>query len=276
MGEWGGRVWRRGIAAAVCVMLLAACQGTGTATSSPPGSAAPGWRLVTVGDSIPFAQTDCGGCPSFTTLFAAAVQRDSAKTVDAQNLSSHDNLTGARLLDRIRNDGAVRAAVRAADIVVVTIGHNDTPWNAVDDACDGNNPDGVFNWSLYSGACVTELATRHGTELDGILTEIENLRRGMPTAVRVTTDYNDVIGWDQAPAEAVAPSIEVLEALHAETCRVAELHHAICVDVYRSFNGPDGRTAAGSLLASDYTHPSATGQERIAQLLEAAGLAPLA
>jgi lysophospholipase L1-like esterase len=247
-----------------------------TASSpSPQASTEPaGLHLVTIGDSIPYGQEDCGGCLTFTTLFAQAVEQG-AGPVSAQNLSTHDGLTGKRLVERIRTDEPMRTAVSGADIVVVNIGHNDTPWNSTDDACDGANAEGVFNWTSYTGDCVPQLAQRHGEELDAILTEIEELRAGRPTAIRVLTDYNDIIGWDQAPPESTEPSVEVLDAFHAETCQAAEAHGAICVDVYHSFNGPDGRTAAGDLLAGDYTHPSAKGQVRIAALLTAAGLAPV-
>jgi lysophospholipase L1-like esterase len=230
---------------------------------------------VTIGDSIPFGQADCGGCTDFTTLVAEALQQATGKAVVPYNLSTHDNLTGARLLDRIRTDAYVRASVSQADVVIVTIGHNDTPWNSTDDPCDGNNPDGVFNWPKYVGACVTQQAQRHGSELDGILGEIQSLRDGKPTALRVTTDYNDVIGDPTVGPGTDAPSVAVVNAFARETCRVAALHAAACVDVYHAFNGPQGTSDAGSLLASDHTHPNASGQRRIAELLIAAGFAPL-
>ena len=232
-------------------------------------------RLVTIGDSIPYAGEDCGGCTSFTTLFADAIEAETGMTVAAQNLSTHDNLTGARLVDRIRTSEAMRIALADADIIIVTIGHNDTPWNVADDTCDGAAAGPTADWSSYTGQCVIQLAARHGEDLDAVLSEIETLRVDKPTALRVTTDYNDVIGWDQALPEWTDPSVEVLDAFHAESCRVAELRGAICVDVYHSFNGSDGRSAAGTLLADDYIHPSASGQQRIADLLTQAGLAPL-
>jgi lysophospholipase L1-like esterase len=188
---------------------------------------------VTIGDSIPFGQDDCGGCPSFTDLYAAAIHAATGHPVTAANMSTHDDLTGARLVDRLKTSPLFRDALTGADIVVVTIGHNDTPWNSTDDPCDGNNPDMVFHWSKYTGECVVRLAARHG------------------------------------------PSVEVLDAFAKETCRVAELHRATCVDVYHAFNGPGGTSAAGDLLAADYTHPSAKGQALIADLLAKAGLAPL-
>ena len=82
-----------------------------------------------------------------------------------------------------------------------------------------------------------QLAMRHGQELDKILTEIEKLRGGKPTAVRVTTDYNDVIGDPHTTPDSTATSIKVLEAFYSETCPVTDQHHDVCVNVYRSFNG---------------------------------------
>jgi lysophospholipase L1-like esterase len=68
----------------------------------------------------------------------------------------------------------------------------------------------------------------------------------------------------------------VVTAFGTERCRVAARHHAVCIDVLHAFNGPDGTKPAGGLLAPDHTHPSAAGQVRIADLLFAAGFAPLA
>jgi lysophospholipase L1-like esterase len=270
---------------AIATTLLGGCHAAvspspsaGAPTSSPvPSSAAssrPGLNLVTIGDFVSFAQDDCGGCPSFTTLFSQAMAKATGMPVNATNLSTQDNLTGKRLVARIKSSAPMRSAVAGADIVIVSIGHNDTPWNSMDDPCDGDSGN-VPRWTTYTGDCVVQLAKRHGQELDAILTQIETLRAGGPTVVRVLTDYNDIIGWGQAPHEANSRSVEVLNAFYAETCRVAKAHHAVCVDVYHSFNGTTGWTAAGDLLTDDYTAPSAKGQRRIADLLKVAGLAPL-
>jgi hypothetical protein len=183
---------------AVAMLSLTACQ---AATSSPTTSELPSLSpgpsasesaeatataeptdlsLVTIGDSIPYAREDCGGCASFTTLFPDSIEADTGMTVDPQNLSSHDGLTGARLVDRIRTSEPMRTALAGADIIVVTIGHNDTPWNVADDTCDGAAAGPEADWSSYTGQCVIQLAARHGEELDAILSEIETLRGDKP------------------------------------------------------------------------------------------------
>jgi hypothetical protein len=58
------------------------------------------------------------------------------------------------------------------------------------------------------------------------------------------------------------------DALCAEVAEV----EGECVDLYRAFNGADGRQPAGQLLADDYTHPSQAGNDRIRDLLLQADL----
>jgi lysophospholipase L1-like esterase len=232
-------------------------------------------RIVTIGDSIPFARETCDGCTSFTTLFEQMLSDDTSTAVTSQNLSNAGPLISLRLLDRIKDSEPMRAAVADAEIVIVSTGHDDTPWNAIDDGCDGADVVDVLTWHLYTGPCVVQVAQRHEQELGAILDEIAALREGAPTAIRVLTDYNDIIGWERAAPGSTDTSAEVLDAFHDATCNAAKAHGALCIDVYHAFNGPDGRKAAGDLLAHDYLHPSAKGQKRIAELLMDAGIAPV-
>jgi lysophospholipase L1-like esterase len=229
-------------------------------------------RLVTIGDSIPFAQGDCAYCASFTSLWAADIQKSTGIVVQALNQSSHDGLTDQGLLERIRTRQPMRDAVAAADIVVVSIGHNSTPWNREDDTCDGSVD---FVWANYTAACIDAATKDHEANLNAILDEVLALRHGAPTAIRVDVDYNDIIGDSTLPPGGDDVSRKVIDAFAAATCRAAEAHGAVCVDVYHAFNGADGSHDAGNLLAGDHTHPSALGQSTIADLLIASGLSPL-
>ncbi len=264
------------------LVLTAGCSGdegaSGKAVAAPTSSgSAPSegsWTLVAIGDSLPYARQDCGGCPSFATLLAAEITSTTGAPTTVKNLSTHDGATTGDLLEKVKEDESMREALGAADIVVISAGHNDTPWNLNDDSCDGPSSDDI-DWSRFTSACALEAATAFGVALDGVLSEVDELRAGEPTAVRLINFYNDWIGGPGVPPQATAGSKLVLDAFSTVICDVAAAHAARCVDTYHAFNGPDGLQAAGALLAQDHTHPSAAGHERIAELLNASGLAPL-
>ncbi len=121
---------------------------------------------------------------------------------------------------------------------------------------------------------------RYRGNLTSILDQIVELRAGRPTAIRFTTQYSDISdvpGGDPVccPPEAIAVFATVKDAFNKAGCKIVEAHGAICIDVYHAFNGPKGTDPPGPFLAPDGTHPSADGHEKIAELLEAAGLAPI-
>ena len=58
-------------------------------------------------------------------------------------------------------------------------------------------------------------------------------------------------------------------------CKAAQANGFTCADIYNTFNGPDGLTPSGDLLAMDNTHPSNKGNEVIARTLADLGFAPL-
>jgi lysophospholipase L1-like esterase len=124
-------------------------------------------------------------------------------------------------------------------------------------------------------ACAKATAPVYGRNLEAILKSIKVLRTGKPTILRVTNDYNDMIGEPTVPKFFYAASKPFYDVYSALTCRLARKHEAVCIDTYHAFNGPNGRRDAGSLLADDHTHPSAKGHRLIAQLLERAGYQPL-
>ncbi len=252
-------------------------------TPSPSPTPFAGLRLVAVGDSIPYGGQDCS-CTGFPSLFGDWIEKSTGMPVDVKNLSQHDNNTAARMAVELANKPAVLDALRSADIITLTIGHNDTPWNSIDDACDANH--GFFDgntkasWKALVGPCLTTEVNRYRRNLTSILDQIVALRAGRPTAIRFTTQYSDISdvqGGDPpcCPPEAITVFATVKDAFNKAACEIVEAHGAICVDVYHAFNGPKGTDPPGPLLAPDVTHPSAAGHEKIAQLLEAAGLAPI-
>jgi len=293
---------RRAAAILMCAV-LASCSG---AVPAAPGSASPGATLApsslptssptggtptpsaskradifvtAVGDSIPYGREDCGGCDTFPDLFGTWIASTTGMTVDVANMSQHDNNTAARMAVELPGEPAIEKRLADSDVIIVTIGHNDTPWNATDDSCDADH--GFFDgnpkasWSVLVGPCLKTEVDRYRKNLTTIFDEIVRLRAGKPTAYRFTTHYSDVAGDPCCPAEATKVAATVKEAFNGAACDVAKTKGFVCVDVFHAFNGAKGTESAGDLLAPDHTHPSADGQRKIAELLEAAGLAPI-
>jgi lysophospholipase L1-like esterase len=274
-------VGRRLLLAALLVVIIAVT-GCGSGSSSSNGPPPPTWHLLSLGDSIPFGGDDCGQCRTYSDLFGTWVQKTTGNRVVVDNLSQHDNLTAARMANELPQDHEQTQAVKSADIVLLDIGFNDTPWNSVDDACDGDH--GFFDgnpkasWTALLGPCLQTEVRRYHANLDKILTKVDSLRAGRPTAVTLTTQYSDFGGPPGhicCPPIATKVAAEVKVAFNRVECEVAVAHHATCADLLHPFNGPKGTAWPGSLIGPDGTHPSAQGHQKIAELLEAAGIAPL-
>jgi lysophospholipase L1-like esterase len=225
---------------------------------------------VALGDSLLYAlETDCNSCTSAAVTYGARASADLGIPVEVHNLTMHNGLTSPGLLDDLRRGARlgragedVRTAVAAADIVSVTIGFNDSTM------ADANR--------------LEAFSKEYRRTLDAILTEIDDLRGGRPTAVRVTEIYNNGIGPTpdldpDGPGTGVAVWKPITEAQNEVVCTVAKAHEAICVDIYHAFNGPDGLAspAAAGYLGPDQVHPSQRGQDVIAAAMVKSGYAPL-
>jgi acyl-CoA thioesterase I len=185
------------------------------------------------------------------------------------------SIDSAQLLAQLHGDSSLRAELAKADIITVTIGHNDTPWVSDDDPCDGSQSHDHANWSKYTRACVATTAQRLRRNLGQVLGELAKLRAGQPTAVRVTNFYNDNMKDPLADPGGDAASKYVLDTYSTVICTVARAHRAACADIYYAFNGAHGTRFDGHYVAADHVHPSAAGQQLIARVLQNLGYAPL-
>jgi lysophospholipase L1-like esterase len=259
---------------AVAIALVIVALGVTTASAATPRT----WRIVALGDSIPYGGVYCGGCTPFPTLLGSALARASGHPVTVTNLG-FPGLQTVELVTSVRWDRDVRAAIAAADIVTITTGHNDTPWNSRHDKCDGGRAwFGVYanaDWGSYRGACLAQASASLGNRLRSILSMVRDLRGGKPTLVELTTDWNQVIGKPGITASARSASKAVLDQFASVTCAAARAWSARCGDVYHAFNGPSGTASAGSLLAKDHDHASQAGHRAIATKLAAFVFAPL-
>jgi lysophospholipase L1-like esterase len=251
---------------ALTCLVLGGCGSSGSsAQSSAPSK--PTLHLVALGDSIPFGQHFCGNCGTFDDLYAAHLRHTANAKVTVQNLSQATEITSADLRREMNSDASMRAAVAQADIVTVSVGHNDTPWNSFTDSCDGHGGYPNADWASYRGRCVAKTAAEYGRNLASVLAAITVLRAGKPTLIMVTNDYDDIIGDPVVPASADPGVARVVDAFAGTTCRMATAHHAVCIDTYHAFNGPTGRGDATELLEGDHTHPNESGHQLIAHLL---------
>lgn len=261
------------LVAALAADLVVAAGAPATAVAAPRT-----WHLVALGDSIPFGGRYCGGCAPYPTLLASDLSRATGHPVRVTNLGV-PGLTTAQLLANVRTKATVRAALAAAEIVTITIGHNDTPWNSLNDACDGARawfgPYRDARWATYTGHCLAVEAAALGSRLRGIQDAIRMLRGGQPTLVELTTDWNQVIGAPGIGTTARAASKAVLDRFASVTCAAAKAWSARCADVYAAFNGSDGLRSAGAYLAADHDHASQLGHQKIADLLAVFGAKPL-
>jgi CubicO group peptidase (beta-lactamase class C family) len=245
-----------------------------------PSEMAP-WSLVAVGDSIAYnSPDDCYGCTGFVDRYADAITKATGRPVKVQNLSQHNGLQIDGLLEELKTDVKRRDALANADIIIVSIGYNDTPWNRDDDPCDGA---GFPIWSKYNATCVAAAAEIFRPKLESVFAQIVALRAGKPTIFRTITPYNDWLGGVDGesgvavPPEATNPTHEVYDAWSEMICQAATANGFTCADTYHAFNGPDGlKPIVGVLTASKANgHPNDKGNEVIARTLADLGYTPL-
>jgi lysophospholipase L1-like esterase len=261
-------------AAALAAVPLVSLFGAGSGGAAG-GDTPRALHVIAIGDSLPYGRADCGGCSTFITLFGRALARVTGAKVEVSNLSEHTGIDSADLARELASSSPLRSAVAEADAITVTIGHNDPPWNSYTDSCDGKDGYPNADWSKYNTRCLASSVSRYAANLESILKRITALRHGKPTLLRVTNDYNDLIGDPQIPTSAYPTAKRFNDAYASRTCRTATTYHAICIDTYHAFNGPSGTRDAGALLARDHTHPNARGHQLIAALLTRAGFQPL-
>jgi len=104
------------------------------------------------------------------------------------------------------------------------------------------------------------------------------LREGKPTIFRTINRCNDWNGWlgHDLPPEATEATRLTIAAGNEMICKAAEESEFMWAEISQAFNGADGLTPSGDLVAANYTHPSDKGNEVIAHVLIGLGFAPLA
>jgi hypothetical protein len=169
------------------------------------------------------------------------VRADTGRWIEFKNLAGQaqpgfGTLGGgmASLLDAVRTSEAFRTKVASGDIIVIATGPNEG--EAVGAAVAAGTCGGADNFE-----CVRELGQSWSEDLDAILGEIEQLRSGQPTAVRLVNAANAFIGttlpgMDEATSAAFSELF--FEELTVAMCENAKDHRVECLDVRPILNGP--------------------------------------
>lgn len=273
---------------------LAGCTGSAPATDSQAASptgpapltlAASPLSLVVVGDSIPYGKQFCTGCNTFVAQYAAALRKRTGRPVEPTNLSRDDSASLSDIVKQVTTDNALHGALAKADVMLLSAGFNSTfpdagqpPPGGFPMGCDGREP-GVADSLLARAAattldCTSKMVQRWAKDYDLIFSTMAHLRTGKPTVFIVLNVYNgnlnnpDIRAGMNAAAFAKTERVlvDVLNQWNGMLCRTARTHHFQCVDIYHVMNGPQGNRPPGE-LSSDGTHPSQSGNDRIAALL---------
>lgn len=231
-------------------LVLGACsgasRGTGSAGSETGGSEAPepsgsggsGLSYIALGDSW-VEGAHCGGCRTFAGLYADGLEELTGEPVEFIDLTGDRTTDSTALLESLRTDEEIRAAVADADVVLIATGPN-----------EGSITTEPLKTGTCGGAdnldCVRALGERWSTNFDSSIDEIERLRDGKPTAIRLVNAANFLTS---APSMATEMGLDEdfamtafalnFELLTKATCEAAEAHDAQCVDVRPILNGPD-------------------------------------
>ena len=207
-------------------------------TNTPESTATlsgPSWTYVAFGDSWPYG-AHCHGCRPFPVLYADGLTATTDHRIDFINLTTNGG-TSHWLLNSIKSAQKTRNAVMSADIIVISTGANDLE-NAFG-LFAGGNCGGVDHFD-----CFRKVGEGWRISFDGILAEIEILRNGKPTAIRLVTNSNEALS-DPGLIEIFGPKDSsgggafITDLHHKILCEVAAKHGATCIDLRPVLNGPN-------------------------------------
>ena len=222
---------------AVAALLAAGCGNDGreadTPASTPSEEAvAPATEedltVVALGDSWP-AGGHCAGCRTFMGRYADDLQTVTGTSVNFVDLThsvvpgTGRGVTSESMLADLQETADVREKVEAADVIVIHAGLNDLQYNGLLEELEAGT----------CGADGADCIRRQGQDwrqsFDAILVEIEQLRQGRPTAVRLVTAQN-VFGHTSGKP--------ITDELANAMCDAAAQHAVLCIDARPILNGP--------------------------------------
>ena len=256
------------IALVAAVAVLAGCAAASQApadASSPSAteSAAgpPDLTVVVFGDSWGYG-AHCGGCTPWPKLLEAGYESQNSINVDVVDLVENGGTTDSLLAD-FREDARYREAIAAADVVIINQGVND--FDQFGDVFQ-SYATGMCGGSDGMG-CLGELTDHWRQNLDGFATEVETLREGQPTALRLVGVSNEFYTDPGLKFLGKEMGTRTFASFNDVSCEVAAAHGGQCVDLRPVLNGP-----AGDQPADPNTQDA---MQAVADAIVAVGLAEL-
>jgi lysophospholipase L1-like esterase len=253
------------VASAVAgVLAVLAILAAPVATSAPVAT----WNVVALGDSDTTGDGDLTGL-GWVGRYARLVHHRLGITVAVNNLAV-EGKTSDELLSDVQRDPATRAAVKGAEVVLVGVGGADL--NKGDDRLSAGRCKGT---QCYAGDL-----RRFGTNLDRTAAAIRRLRPHDRAVLRAITLPNYVPGAKNAIPSFVTPAIGLFQTttIARAVCTAMRRHDGRCADVLHALNGPtatENAYAKGWITKDPCCYPSGPGQQKMAEILLATGLAPL-
>ena len=226
------------------------------------------WNVVALGDSDTTGQGDASGL-GWVGRYRNLLRQKLGLKVVMTNLAQ-EGKTSAELLAEVRSDVGTRATLKKAQIVLVGIGGADL--NPGDDRLQAGACKGT--------ACYSALLRTYGRNLDATADAIRKLRGPKQAVLRAITLPNVVPGAKGVIPPFITQAIGVYQTttIARSVCSAMAKHAGRCVNALLTFNGPDGTQnayAKGWLTKNPCCYPTAKGQQVMAQLVLASGLAPL-
>jgi hypothetical protein len=208
-------------------------------TSTTGSSASSELSYLALGDSWPEG-AHCGYCRTFAGLYADGLASQTGRRVVFEDITGaaqpYFELGGgsASLLKALRSDPSTRRAVAKADVIMIATGPNEgAAYEAAKAGTCGGDDD---------MACFRTQRRMWERNFDAILDEIEGLRAGKPTAIRLVSAANPFVS-DPSMAKGLPEDFATKEGalifmnLNDTLCSNAARHDAVCVDVRPILNG---------------------------------------
>lgn len=214
---------------------------TPTATATPTATPTPvpesALDYLMFGDSWPHG-AHCP-CTPYPDLIAEGLEAELGEPIGYVNRTTNGG-TSADLLSDFQSASWVRDDIADAELIVVSTGANDLePAFEAYGRGDCGGDDGLD--------CFRLVAEQWRANFDGMLSVVDELRAGEPTATLILTNANEFLA-DPMLIRAFGREFGLgggatITAMHHDSlCAAAAAHGATCVDLRPVLNGPDFTT----------------------------------